>query len=212
MIPSRFSTLITLTLATMITACAGEVQKKEVKIRHFGRYQSVFNDNNEEHLVSAKKHGVPQVKSREDAENLDLEEIETGDLYKVNTLTHSIPYLVPRAKDLLDQIGENFQDSLDAQGVGGYQICVTSVLRSVEDVAKLRRVNVNASSNSAHCYGTTFDISWATFNKIESDYPYEVPEQHLKHLLAEVLIDLMKEDECYVKYEVRQGCFHITTR
>ncbi len=209
---SIFSSLITLALAAILTACAGEVEKKEVTIRHFGRYQSVFNDNNDKHLSSAKKYGVPQVKSREDAEDHDLEEIESGDLYKVNTLTHSIPYLVPRAKDLLDQIGENFQDSLKSQGVGGYQICVTSVLRSVEDVKKLRRVNSNASSNSAHCFGTTFDISWARFNKIESRYPHEVPEQHLKHLLAEVLIDLMKQDKCYVKYEVRQGCFHITTR
>ncbi len=212
MIPHNLSTLFTITLILILTSCAGEVEKKEVKIRHFGRYQSVFNDNNDRHLASAKKYGVPQVKSREDAEDHNLKEIKTGDLYKVNNLTHSIPYLVPRAKDLLEQIGENFQDSLKSQGVGGYQICVTSVLRSTEDVAKLRRVNVNASSNSAHCYGTTFDVSWARFNKIESRYPHEVPEQHLKHLLAEVLIDLMKEEECYVKYEVRQGCFHITTR
>ncbi len=212
MSPIRFSSLITLVLAIMLSACTGEVEKKEIKIRHFGRYQTVFNDNNDMHIAAAKKYGVPQVKSREDAEDHDLKEIKTGDLYKVNNLTHSIPYLVPRAKKLLDQIGENFQDSLKSQGVGGYQICVTSVLRSVEDVKKLRRVNSNASANSAHCYGTTFDVSWARFNKIESRYPHEVPEQHLKHLLAEVLIDLMKKDKCYVKYEVRQGCFHITTR
>ena len=34
----------------------------------------------------------------------------------------------------------------------------------------------------------------------------------LKMVLSEVLRDLRKADRCYVKYELRQGCFHITAR
>lgn len=191
-----------------------EVEKKTIKIRHFGSYNKVFNDLNPAHLASAQKWGVPEVKSREDAEKhrRKLKEIESCKLYKVDKLTHSIPYLVPRAKDMLETIAGNFQDSLKSKGVGGYQVVVTSVLRSNEDVKKLRRVNGNASKNSAHRYGTTIDITYARFNRIESDYPHEIPTEHLKHVLAEVLRDLRKEKKCYVKYEVKQGCFHITVR
>ncbi|MEG0949422.1 MAG: DUF5715 family protein [Bacteroidales bacterium] len=190
------------------------VDKKEIKIRHFGNFRKIFNDLNPEHLAAAKKWGVPEVDSREDAEKhrSKLKEIESCDLYKIDKLTHSIPYLVPRAKDLLENIAQSFQDSLASQGVGGYQLIVTSVLRSNADVKKLRRRNGNASANSAHRYGTTIDISYARFNRIESDYPHEIPTEHLKHLLAEVLRDQRKAGKCYVKYEVKQGCFHITVR
>ena len=34
----------------------------------------------------------------------------------------------------------------------------------------------------------------------------------LKLVLSEVLRDLRKADKCYIKYELKQGCFHITTR
>ena len=34
----------------------------------------------------------------------------------------------------------------------------------------------------------------------------------LKLVLAEVLRDLRKADKCYIKYELKQGCFHITAR
>ena len=39
-----------------------------------------------------------------------------------------------------------------------------------------------------------------------------VPSDRLRLLLGEVLYDLRKQHKCYVKYEIRQGCFHITAR
>lgn len=192
-----------------------EVEKKELAIRHIGRFSRVFNDMNKEHLAAAKKWGVPEVDSREDAKKhrWQLKEIESCDLYKIDSLTHSIPFLVPRAKDMLEEIGQNFQDSLTSRGVGGsYQVVVTSVLRSNADIRKLRRGNSNASKNSAHRYGTTVDIAYARFNRIDDEYPHDIPSKNLKNILAEVLRDMKNEKKCYVKYEVRQGCFHITVR
>ncbi|MGL4292567.1 MAG: DUF5715 family protein [Bacteroidales bacterium] len=211
----RLLCFLLLTMAVGGCSCRQkEVEKKEIRIRHFGRFGTVFNDLNSKHLVAAKKWGVPEVDSRDDAEKhrRQLKEIKSCELYHVDKLTHSIPYLVPRAKDLLEEIGQSFQDSLASQGVGGYQIIVTSVLRSNADIRKLRRGNSNASKNSAHRFGTTLDITYARFNRIESDYPHEIPKEHLKHLLGEVLRDLRKKEKCYVKYEVKQGCFHITVR
>lgn len=92
------------------------------------------------------------------------------------------------------------------------KIKVTSVTRTVADVKKLRKRNTNSSANSAHQYGTTFDVSWARFTKVDESDTLEIDKDRLKMVLAMVLRDLKKADRCYVKHERKQGCFHITAR
>ena len=80
---------------------------------------------------------------------------------------------------------------------------------------RLRKGNINASDKSAHRYGTTFDISYKRFDQVPAPdgYPLQpVREDTLKMVLAEVLRDLKQQGDCYVKYELKQGCFHITAR
>lgn len=173
-------------------------------------YSVTFNDLNNVHLSSAKKLGLKHpLKNRADANVVKdrLVKIKSNKRYTVDKLTHSIPYLTDGATELLDIIGQNFIDSLDSKGLKSNKIIVTSVLRTQEDVKKLQESgNINASSNSAHCYGTTFDITYARYaRKIED-------KSTLKMVLGEVLLDLKRQKKCYVKYEVKQQCFHITTR
>lgn len=165
----------------------------------------------------AQAIGIPPIASREAAEKLTdrLVLIDDNEHYSVDSLTHSIPYLIPGAAALLDTIGQNFLDSLACKGLNPNKIIVTSVLRTQGDVKRLRRRNTNASANSTHAYGTTFDISWKRFEKVEDPDGrplQDVRADTLKLVLAEVLRDLKKADRCYVKYEIRQACFHITTR
>lgn len=68
-----------------------------------------------------------------------MEEIETNEYYEVEKLTHSIPYLIPSAAQLLEDIGHNFQDSLRNLNASVYKIKVTSVTRTVDDVKNLKR-------------------------------------------------------------------------
>ena len=180
-------------------------------------YKRSFGDLNDTHMVAAKKIGIKPLKDREAAEKLGSKvmEIKNGDFYQVDSLTHSIPFLVPRASALLDSIGANFLDSLENKGLNPNQVIVTSVLRTQDDVKKLRRVNGNASANSVHMFGTTFDISYKRFFKVEDPDGrpmQDVRADTLKLVLSEVLRDLKKKDMCYVKYELKQGCFHITAR
>ncbi len=180
-------------------------------------YKRSFGDLNAVQLKSAKAIGISPVVSREEAKSLKnkLVEIEPCEYYDMDSLTHSIPYLVPTASVLLENIGENFLDSLKSKGLNPNKIIVTSVTRTKEDVKRLRRTNVNASMNSCHFYGTTFDISWKRFTKVEDPDGrpmQDVRADTLKLVLAEVLRDLKKEERCYVKYELKQGCFHITAR
>ena len=183
-------------------------------VANFGR---TFGDRNDRQLAIAQAIGIPPITSREAAEKMTdkLVFIDNNEHYSVDSLTHSIPYLIPGAAALLDTIGQNFLDSLASKGLNPNKVIVTSVLRTQNDVKRLRRRNTNASANSTHAYGTTFDISWKRFEKVEDPDGrpmQDVRADTLKLVLAEVLRDLKKADRCYVKYEIRQACFHITTR
>lgn len=186
-------------------------------IRGVVSYKRSFPDLNDKHLEVAKAVGIRPLEDREEAESMKekLIHITDNEFYVVDSLTHSIPYLVPRASALLDTIGSNFLDSLAAKGLNPNQVIVTSVLRTQSDVKRLRRRNGNASANSAHCFGATFDVSWKRFKKVEDEDGrplQDVGSDTLKLVLSEVLRDLRQAEKCYIKYELKQGCFHITAR
>ena len=186
-------------------------------IRDVVSYKRSFPDLNDKHLEVAKAVGIRPLEDREEAESMKekLTHITDNEFYVVDSLTHSIPYLVPRASALLDTIGSNFLDSLAAKGLNPNQVIVTSVLRTQSDVKRLRRRNGNASANSAHCFGATFDVSWKRFKKVEDEDGrplQDVGSDTLKLVLSEVLRDLRQAEKCYIKYELKQGCFHITAR
>jgi len=167
-------------------------------------------------LVSARKYGVKPVQNRADAEKRKSELVYVGanPYFHVDKLRESIPYLVPRANILLQDIGKAFFDSLYVKGVPLHKIIVTSVLRSEEDVARLRRHNQNASDNSCHRFGTTFDICYNRYQTVQTDQNRRraVTNDTLKWILSEVLRDMRQSKRCHIKYEVKQGCFHITAR
>ena len=187
-----------------------KTSQKYNRIRGVRNYKSEFPDSQSVQIVAAQKWGVRPVKNREDAEHRKKELVYVGEspYYHVDRLSSSIPYLVPRAALMLQDIGEAFFDSLYAKGLPLHQLIVTSVLRSMDDVAKLKRHNPNATEQSCHLYGTTVDICYNRYQPLTR----EVRNDTLKWVLSEVLRDKRKEGRCYIKYEVKQGCFHMTVR
>jgi hypothetical protein len=173
-------------------------------------YKNAFPDGQDVQIVAAEKWGVRPVKNREDAEKRkkELVYVAANPYFHVDKLKSSIPYLVPRAAVLLQDIGQAFYDSLYVKGVPLNQLIVTSVMRSMDDVAKLQRHNQNATERSCHLFGTTFDICYNRYHPVVQP----VRDDTLKWVLSEVLRDMRKQERCYVKYEVKQGCFHITVR
>lgn len=189
------------------------------KMLYRGSYNRDFNDLNEIQLQRARKIGIQPMRTREDLSDRmpDLVQIISNDHYHIAKLTHSVPYLIPEAKELLDEIGDRFNHKLRTYGQRQYRLLVTSVTRTLEDVASLSRSNVNASPNSTHCYGTTVDVSWRRFAEPTVDRSTTLEEDiitpdHLKAVLAQVLKELHDEGRCYIKHERRQACFHITVR
>lgn len=176
-----------------------------------GNLARQFADLNADHLVYAAALGIDPIQSARDIMNLrrPIVRVRSNDNYRLDDLTHSYPYLVPEAAQLLDTIGVRFNRKLAEQGGGKYQIKVTSLLRTAESVNRLKRRNVNSTENSAHLYGTTFDISYVSF--IEGRFnSVRHGDGELKNLLAEVLLELRGDGLCLVKFERKQGCFHIT--
>ena len=195
---------------------AGSIENHPVRIWDVD-FAREFNDLNETQLAVAQAVGVPPVEDRDAAEKMKkrLVEVVDTDLYSVDELTHSIPYLIPSAVQLLDRIGMNFRDSLVAKGLNPNKLVVTSILRTEDDIRKLRQGNINASENSTHRYGTTFDLSYWHYVKVPElkGRPYaDVPPEYLRATLSQVLKDLHDEGACFVKYEKKQTCFHITVR
>lgn len=187
------------------------------KILSVRSFKECFPDTQAVQLSAALKWGVKRVKNREDAEKRKNELVYVGanPYFHVDKLYSSIPYLVPRAAVLLQDIGAAFFDSLYVKGVPLHRPIVTSVLRTEEDVVKLRRHNGNATENSCHLYGTTFDICYNRYETVEDpDGPARraVRNDSLKYVLCEVLRDMREQGRCFIKYEVKQGCFHMTVR
>jgi len=182
-------------------------------VSHFGK---TFPDLNDVQLASARKYGVEPVQNRKEAEKHrdKLVYVGSNPYYSIDELHSSIPYLVPRAAVLLQDIGRSFYDSLQIKGIPLHKIIVTSVLRSKDDVVSLRKRNGNASEHSCHMFGTTFDICYNRYNTVQppGEERRKVRNDSLKWVLSEVLRDFREANRCYIKYEIKQGCFHITVR
>lgn len=192
------------------------VRHRVISVSSFG---DAFPDLNDVQLATAKRLGLKgTIEDREQAEQMKTELVYIGHspYYDLRLpMTYSIPYLVPRAERLLTEIARSFQDSLVSKGLPMHKIQVSSVLRTENDVRRLRRGNANATDQSCHRYGTTFDLSYNYFTRVEDPAGPHQPELwgvQLKSILAEVLRDQRELGTCYVKYEYRKPCFHITCR
>ena len=190
-----------------------EVKHRIFSVPHFG---NTFPDQQNVQILAANQHGVAPVQNREEAEHSKGKLVYVGSnpFFYVDKLNNSIPYLVPKASVLLQDIGRAYFDSLQIKGIPLHKIIVTSILRTKDDVAKLRTRNGNATENSCHLYGTTFDICYNRYKQIQTkDQPRrQVQNDTLKWVFSEVLRDFRNKNRCYIKYEVHQGCFHITVR
>lgn len=193
---------------------------KAHRVRGVWSYADCFPDSQNVQIEAAQKYGIMPVRNRKEAERLvkqhRLVNICHSPFYAIDELTHSIPYLVPRAQHLLNTICLNFIDSCHVKGLPIHLPIVTSVLRTTDDVSNLQRGNKNATTNSCHCYGTTVDIAYNKFMPMTGTYESKATlfrwNEPMKQVLSEVLNDLRMEGKCYVKYERKQGCFHLTCR
>ncbi len=183
-----------------------------------GTYLDNFPDIQDVQYPSATHWGIAPMKNRNEFPDRRSQLVYVGSnpyIHLDENMSSSIPYLVPRASDLLEHLGKAFMDSLYSKRIPLHKFVVSSVLRTEADVARLSVSNVNATQRSCHLFGTTFDINYNRYYTVSSpDGPArrEVRNDSLKMVLSEVLRDARKEGRCHVRYEILQPCFHITVR
>jgi len=179
-----------------------------------------LNDDNDIQLATAKKMGYTPFTTNAEFELKKeilvgkgiFQELKETETYTVKKLTHSYPYLVPRAVVLLNEIGVRFEAKLERLEIAPHLMQISSVLRTIEGQDGLGKHNTNAAPISSHMYGTTFDISYKEFLQKNGVPAKEGFCRHdlMRHELAEVFTEMRAEGRCKVVIERHQACFHIT--
>ena len=222
----RLNRIVLLAILLMVLGACGSDSSKNQRaeiiedtlVSYPGRtfsYKDKFRDTQSKQEQAAKAIGLstpPQNRQQAAKMRNQLSLIKTNENYIVDSLTHSIPYLVPKAAAELEIIGKEFADILQRNNLPHYRFYVTSVLRTKDDVKYLQKSgNVNATTNSCHCYGTTFDLAYYRYDKVTRTREY-MHQDNIKLVLAQVLLNHQRAGKIYVKYEWKQACFHITVR
>lgn len=184
-----------------------------MRIAPIGNLRHALLDSNYHHYETGRELGIDPITSDGKAwrTKKPLLRMTSCREFFVAPMTHSYPYLIPEASQLLHEIGAAFNDSLQARGGGNYRLKVTSMLRTSRTVKRLRRINRASVDSSSHQFGTTFDISYTRFMLTRTGGVHRSQED-LKNLLAEVIIDFRNRDRLYAIYEHKSGCIHITVR
>lgn len=156
---------------------------------------------------------------------------DTTTYWIVRELDYSVPYVTPGAEAMLAELGRRFQEALDGQGLPRFRMDITSVLRTPEKQAALRRGNPNAADGvSAHEYGTTVDVAYRRFHPpvgpVEA-HPALAPQAaalrdsllagtahqrsaELQAVLGRVLLEMRREGKLLVMMERQQTVYHMT--
>ena len=177
-----------------------------------------LNDLNDLQIVHAQANGLKKpftdstdFKNRiaELEQQYTLIKVTENRFYQMKSLTHSLPYLIPEAVDMLNEIGYRFQKECQERKYKNFKYRITSLLRTEETQTKLSHRNGNATKSlSCHLYGTTVDISYKNFYNTKTD-TLESSWEAIQ-AMTKVLVEMRKECKLLAVRERHQSCFHIT--
>ena len=179
--------------------------------------QRIMNDKNDIQNLHAQVNGLKQIyisnasfeaDSAKLASEHVLVKLKNNRLYHVKELTHSYPYATPEMADLLNTLGNHFYQKLKAKNLGYYRFLVTSALRTNETQQDLTSRNRNASTQSAHLYGATIDLTYKEFYNVHTgalEQNYLVADA-----LRETMLDFREQCLLLVVRERRQAVYHFT--
>lgn len=159
------------------------------------------------HLVAGESNGFGLIESENHFGQLIQENklvlVSEGKGFRVDKLTHSYPYITPKSKTVLEELGQAFQSLTNDESF----FTITSVTRTPEQQKSLRKRNRNATSGiSSHSYGVSFDISYIRFNGKKGG------NRSAQKDLEAVLNEFQAANKIFFIKERKQSCYHITVR
>ena len=169
--------------------------------------ERVITKEYDNHLVAGENNGFGLIESGEHFQKLinsnQLVLINRGTGYQVDKLTHSHPFITPKSKTVLEELGQAFQKLASEESF----FTITSVTRTPEQQQKLRKRNRNATSGiSSHSYGVSFDISYVRFDGKKGQ------NWSAQKDLESLLNDFQAANKIFFIKERKQSCYHITVR
>jgi hypothetical protein len=174
-----------------------------------------LNDKIVEYSAAAKLTGIKVCKDEKELKKRisegKLVKVKSGNYYIVEKMKFSYPCVTRESKILIDEIAEKLSAKASQKGLTGVRFYITSMTRISDNMKSLRRSNGNASANSPHLYGNTFDISYKRF-VAHKWVLTNCDKKFLKEALAEVIWQLKEDNQCWATYEKVQNCFHIVSR
>lgn len=203
--------------------------KKEGELR---RYLLAY------HLREGEASGIGPVERESDLDGY----VEAGKLVKVvpggsaNFYFYNVPdkfrLLTPRTRQGLEILTERIQKNLHAAGgKGEVKIALSSAMRPAKYQDHLRGINSNASNESSHSYGVSFDVFYDDYfavlkepaegllQKKRSDLRRQLGflmgdalARQYHGILMKTLLDLQEEGLLYAIQEKRQRVYHVTIR
>ena len=164
-------------------------------------------DTYEEHLTAAELKGLRLIQDEyqlfQKIHDSTLVDVSQGKGYRVDSLTHSFPFVTPESKAVLEELGKAYEA---VAGEGNF-FTVSSATRTESQQKALKRRNRNATDgNSSHSYGISFDISYIRFNGVRGW------DGKAQKNLETVLNHFQQTGKIYVIKERRQSCYHVTVR
>lgn len=179
--------------------------------------QRILNDKNDIQNLHAQINGLKQIyisnasfeaDSAAQVKNHVLVHLKNNRYYHIKEMTHSYPYATPEMADLLNEIGTRFYEKLKDKNIGYYRFLVTSALRTNETQQELLGRNRNASTQSAHLFGATIDITYKEFYNVKANSLEQ--NWQVGDVLRTVMLDLREECRLLVVRERRQAVYHFT--
>lgn len=207
----------------------------------FAEENALRRFSNAQHLARARALGVPRGSSEERLLAFEsdgrLARLETGPYYVVRRTGRLQALAVPHVAAMLDDLGRRFHARLADLGSPPYRFEVSSVLRTAQDQADLRRVNPNAAlGESTHEFGTTVDILYSAFSApAQPAIAFTLPQDagdlepslgryadvslervagrralELKAILGKALLEMQNQGRVMVTIERLQPVYHVT--
>ena len=176
-----------------------------------------LKDQNDVQLLHAQANGLKNVyisnasfeaDSAQLVKDQILIHLHNNPFYRVKELTHSYPYTTTEMGDLLNDINALFQEKMKDKKQDKFLFLVTSGLRTNETQQELTNRNRNASTQSAHLYGATVDVSYKEFYNVDKDTVE--PNFYAAEALRQTMEDLREQCRMMIVRERKQACYHFT--
>ena len=230
---------------------------KQYVVQNIAIYEDYRNKDIEQelrtHLLLDHLNIAQQLKLEQAVNSRDVEKLKSGGLIKFVESGLDIPYYfynVPKENRYLRdftlqglnllsaRFNQKLFEKLSKMSGDKYQkldekvlvkLAISSAMRPVQYQKNLRNRNGNASVESTHSYGISFDIFYDEFfirsqgieNSFKRDEFEKIRRFHgfaqgnalrrqFQTVLSKTLIELQNENKLYAILETNQRCYHIT--